>query len=532
MRTKLWCTKLWSLALLRAFGLLLVIVASAPAGAQFETAKILPPEESQFFGRLIALDGTSMLVPSYFGVYAYRFDEGEWAFETFIDPSIASVGDIALGRGGELAVIGVPYEEVSGPRVGAAYIYVRGGPDGDWELEAVLLPEAVEPESYLGERVAVGGVPGAETVVLGGFRYDYDDPLNRRGAAHVFRRDPASGTWADEGPLWAEGVTEPDLFGAAVAATGDLVLVGAPRTGWDCEPAEGPCPLAAAYLFRRAEGAGGEAAWAEEARWLDVFDYSVEPPVEGVGNYGEGVALSPAEGLPGVEAVAALGDIQGGAVLVFERRGGVWAATDTVDAHGGGNFDRNYGMVLDPSGTRLVVGASGWNRGTFEVSVGRVEIFEREPDGRWRFAGARYASDGEGNDHLGADVALSGEVIAAGAPLDDNEAGNGAGAVYVFGAPPVSAEPEASAERGVALAAWPNPARGAATVALSLGRPAQARVAAYDVLGRRVTALHEGPLPAGTHRLRFDTSALPTGVYLVVAEVAGTRVATRLTVAR
>src|SRR5690606_19078479 len=142
--------------------------------------------------------------------------------------------DVALSRAGDLAVIGVPYDDVGGFRVGAAYVYVRteGGPSGGWELEAALVPSEADVESYLGQRVAIGGEPGAEVVALGGY-LEGDDPDDRRSAAHVFRRDPSTGAWADEGPLWAEGATEDGHFGGSIAAVGDLVLVGAARGGRD-----------------------------------------------------------------------------------------------------------------------------------------------------------------------------------------------------------------------------------------------------------------------------------------------------------
>jgi hypothetical protein len=70
-------------------------------------------------------------------------------------------------------------------------------------------------------------------------------------------------------------------------------------------------------------------------------------------------------------------------------------------------------------------------------------------------------------------------------------------------------------EAGVGLSVWPNPARGATTVALVLPEAGEVAVALYDVLGRRVALLHEGVLEAGSHMFRLDGAALPAGVYVV-----------------
>ena len=66
-----------------------------------------------------------------------------------------------------------------------------------------------------------------------------------------------------------------------------------------------------------------------------------------------------------------------------------------------------------------------------------------------------------------------------------------------------------------ALRVYPNPLRDTGTVELTLGEPQHAGLAVYDVLGRRVLRLHEGPLPTGRTSLRFEAGALAPGVYFV-----------------
>jgi len=52
--------------------------------------------------------------------------------------------------------------------------------------------------------------------------------------------------------------------------------------------------------------------------------------------------------------------------------------------------------------------------------------------------------------------------------------------------------------------AFPNPFRQQATIRFALARPAAVRLSIYDVGGRRVATLIEGPLLAGEHRRVWD----------------------------
>ncbi len=91
-----------------------------------------------------------------------------------------------------------------------------------------------------------------------------------------------------------------------------------------------------------------------------------------------------------------------------------------------------------------------------------------------------------------------------------------------------SAVPEAF---GLA-AAYPNPFRASTTFALDVPEAAHVSVAVYDALGRRVAMLLDEEVEAGTHRVAFDASALPSGVYLVRATGAGATALQRVTLVR
>ena len=79
----------------------------------------------------------------------------------------------------------------------------------------------------------------------------------------------------------------------------------------------------------------------------------------------------------------------------------------------------------------------------------------------------------------------------------------------------------------------PNPARQVARLHVQVPRAGPVSVVAYDVRGRRVATLHDGPLaPDTAHPLRVDVAAWPSGVYFLRARHATGTVTQRLVVAR
>ncbi|HYE59411.1 MAG TPA: T9SS type A sorting domain-containing protein [Rhodothermales bacterium] len=62
--------------------------------------------------------------------------------------------------------------------------------------------------------------------------------------------------------------------------------------------------------------------------------------------------------------------------------------------------------------------------------------------------------------------------------------------------------------------AFPNPARGLATVEFGVAQPGRVNVTVYDALGRTVATLVNEDLVTGTYRASFDGTGLPSGTYL------------------
>lgn len=73
-------------------------------------------------------------------------------------------------------------------------------------------------------------------------------------------------------------------------------------------------------------------------------------------------------------------------------------------------------------------------------------------------------------------------------------------------------------ERQASLSAWPNPAQGAAQVTLTVAEAQAVSVDVYDVTGRRVATLFNGPVSASQEvTLSLEAASLSAGMYVIRA---------------
>jgi hypothetical protein len=77
--------------------------------------------------------------------------------------------------------------------------------------------------------------------------------------------------------------------------------------------------------------------------------------------------------------------------------------------------------------------------------------------------------------------------------------------------------------------AYPNPFNPTTAIRFTLDAGRQTRLAVYDVLGRQIAVLVDGPMPAGEHKATFDASTLTSGVYIVRLEAGGMSMTRRVT---
>jgi hypothetical protein len=71
------------------------------------------------------------------------------------------------------------------------------------------------------------------------------------------------------------------------------------------------------------------------------------------------------------------------------------------------------------------------------------------------------------------------------------------------------------------FANYPNPFNPSTTIRFDLAVRSDVTLSVYDVLGREVTRLAQGPYAAGTYAVQFDGANLSSGVYYYVLRAEG-----------
>lgn len=311
-----------------------------------------------------------------------------------------------------------------------------------------------------GSSVAIDG----DTIVVGALDEDSnatgvngnqaDNSADNAGAVYVFVR---SGTaWIQQAYLKASNTNAGDLFGRAVAISGDTIVVGADgedsnATGINGNQVDNSLTNSgAAYVFVRTGTTWSQQAYlkASNTGELDFFGLSVS--ISGdtivVGAMGED---SSADGINGNQADNSA--IGAGAAYVFVRTGTTWSQQAYVKAsnsEGGDNFANSVSI----SGNTFVAGANledsnavGINGNQANNSVngaGAAYVFVRSGT-TWSQQAYVKASNTGTADQFGASVAISGDTMVVGAfseasnatGVNGNQADNSApsaGAAYVF----------------------------------------------------------------------------------------------------
>jgi hypothetical protein len=383
----------------------------------------------------------------------------QFATSTYLKASNTEKEDIygvSVDVAGDTIVVGAKFEDsgatgINGDQAdntvhGSGAVYVLTGKEGIQTQQAYLKPTNAQLYGSFGGDVALDG----NRLVVGARGHE-----DAAGAAFVFLRQGTQ--WTQEAELKASNPGELDIFGQAVAISGDTIVVGANQEDSSAAGINGDqsdnllTSSGAAYVFRRQGIAWVQEAYLKASNPKKMAGFGVSVAIAGdtivVGAHEE---RSGGIGINGVQDDDSAA--QSGAAYVFVRQGGAWSQEAYFKASNAGPNDY-FGRAVSISGNTIVVGAPGEESSATAINgdqaddsdygYGAAYVFVRQASA-WSQQAYLKAPNSGSFDEFGGSVSIDGEVIVVGAKgeasvancidydLQNNDsAGNGAAYVFI-----------------------------------------------------------------------------------------------------
>ena len=336
--------------------------------------------------------------------HVFAFDGVQWAEEATIFPSDIRQGQrfgSTVAIHGDLLVVGSAEEDTHGHGSGAAYVFRFDG--SGWVEEAKLFPSDPDRDVYFSSSVAVEnntvmvGARGAESGSGAVYVFEFDGSAWVQeakllgsgdsqasfgksvamtngvaavgsahgnlgtGSVHIFQRE--NGNWEVQSVLTASDADTNDNFGASLAMTGDLLVIGAVGNT-DVGNGGG-----ASYVFRH-----NGVDWVEEQALFATDGFTI------ISGFGEAVALNHERiVVADVGNTGYIGELLAGAVYVFGYDGTQWVEEGKL-AQPGAQGLQSFGMSVGIengsvfAGTSFADGVGVRTGAVFEYDISSLDI--------------------------------------------------------------------------------------------------------------------------------------------------------------
>lgn len=382
-------------------------------------------------------------------VYVFKNTDGTWSQEAFIKAANSSVlgdkgyGGSGLAISGDTIAVGAYIETLSSTtlingstapitptavyQTGAVYIYRRSGVS--WQQEAYIKPEdGLLGHFQFGSAIALDG----DWMAVG-----YGSGTSVR----IFNRTGTS--WARSSGILPTNNGASDLFGSALAMSGNTLVVGANRedsnwpgvhNGTETSTDNVGTDSGAVYVYVRSG-----TSWTQEAMLkanypvnaFQLFGFSVAISGDTIvvgetGNAGTQTTITNGTGGP---SGASSGS---GAAYVFHRSGGTWAVEAYIKPPNTGASDAfGYSVAID--GDRIIVGAYAEDSNQRTVTMGSTAssdnsstdsgaayVFKRIGTSWFNDGYVKQQSTAAAGGYFGYSVRIAGSTIAVGVDLDSS----------------------------------------------------------------------------------------------------------------
>ncbi|MBP8000684.1 MAG: hypothetical protein KA314_14110 [Chloroflexi bacterium] len=223
--------------------------------------------------------------------YVFVRSGGSWSQQAYLKASNTGADDefgYTVSISGDTVVVGAHFENSNATGVngtetdnsmnnaGAAYVFVRSG--GSWSQQAYLKASNTAALDGFGRAIAISGdmvvvgATGEDSITTGVNGNQADNSASASGAAYVFVR--SGGSWSQQAYLKASNTGAGDVFGNAVAISGNVVMVGArfedsSATGVNGNQANNAATDAGAvYLYTSCLHSAQSGAWETTSTWV------------------------------------------------------------------------------------------------------------------------------------------------------------------------------------------------------------------------------------------------------------------------
>ena len=313
--------------------------------------------------------------------YVFVRQDGKWTQQAYLKASnTTNIGyfgyfGTSVGISGDTVVVGAFGESSAATGVdgkqsdtsayasGAAYVFVRKA--GKWTQQAYLKASNTEVKDNFASSVAISGdtivagasAEGSKTTGVNGDQVN--DGAAGSGAAYVFVRE--DGLWTQQAYLKASNTGAGDAFGAAVAVSGDSIVVGAANEASKAAGVNGDQQdnsfgtAGAAYVFVRHSATWSQQAYLKASNPFVNAYFGHSVAIAGqtivVGAYGDWAGST---GVDGAEDNCCTPS--SGAAYVFERESGIWTQRAFLKASNPESGDL-FGFSVGIGSHAIVVGA-------------------------------------------------------------------------------------------------------------------------------------------------------------------------------
>lgn len=372
----------------------LAVADACPAQQQIRKDGSIPTELTaerlDQFGSHVVIAGNTAVVTALSdnqkannagAAFVYNFNGTSWIYKQKLMPAqlVASSEVDSVAVAGNLIVLGAPYHG----SYGGIFVYRYNG--SSWVQSQGLIEPSLKNSAVLTENFGYDIAISGSNVYVGAPGYYHADPINFAKAGAVFVFSDNGSTLSETRVISASDKASGDAFGAAVAALGSQLVVGAPGNG-------------KAYLF---SGSG----------YTETKLVSNLPANSRFGTSAAITSSRIAIGAPG--ALNAQNEGSGG-VVAFDTAG---ARKQTLF---GADSGIQFGLSIAANGTDLLVGTptASINGAT---RSGSAHLYRLDGSGNYQpyfIFRPRKAQQGF-EDYFGESISLGNGFVLGGARADD-----------------------------------------------------------------------------------------------------------------